>query len=1056
MEQTPEQKAQQIIDAELEAKTGILNLNNLDLKELPTTIRGMSWLKVLNLSAHQYWDVVTGGWKLAEHDIAIDPFHIQHGSADYQNRAIELPLWLDQLIKLEVINLSGGNFLLPKLKPQYPSLKYLYMNLTKGNDLNPLSELTSLKEVSFSNTEISDLSPLSGLTALQKIQFNETKVNDLSPLADITSLIEVSLASTEISDLSPLSGLTALQNTRFSNTQVNDLNPLSGLTALQGISLAYTEVTDLSSLSGLKSLTYIDFSGTQISDLDPLSVLTSLQDLQFSNTLITNLSPLRNLVALSFLAFDNTKISDLSPLKVLAQLSFAIFNDTNVCDLRPLATSKNLKYVFCQNTQVYDLSPLHGQIKKGLKLNIRNCPLFIPPIEFVEQGNESIVEYFDQVNEKASSLNEIKIILLGEGTAGKTSLVRHLQGEEFNSKEGQTHGIRIRNQKFEIANESITARIWDFGGQETMHATHQFFLSERCIYVLVLNSRQGDDRDRAEYWLKHARSYGGNSPVLVVMNKIDENPSFEVDRGFLSEKYPQIQNYHRISCFTGEGVDDFKQALLSQIEQAKSRKTPFPKAWSNVKEHFDSLDQNYINNAAYQQICQEHKLDKPLSQGVLLGFLHDLGVLINFDKLLQYSDMQILNPRWLTNGVYRVINSKRLAKNHGMLCRNELDEVINKEEQETGNTVEDHIIYPKDKLPIIIEVMQKFQLCYQLDSQRYVIPSLLAKQEPEFSFEGAIIHFEVHFDDFLPPSLFPNLMVKLHSFIEGTNNWRNGMILSKPEIFKARARVQVDREDKKLIIHCCGEEPRRLLSFIRKTIQEIVDSFAHLKYDERVAIPNDKKLLVFKDYDDLVIHEQEGEKTIFVSDLRQKISVKDILDGVEDPKMRDEQAQTPVKAFISYSRKDRDGLEALISALAPACRLGNLQLWYDKAIDAGKEWEKTIFDELKSSDIVLCLISADFINSDFCDRELNNALARHQEGKQKIIPVQWRNCNWDSLPIQKLQGLVNEPIKSLQEHLRDDAWTEAAKMLDPQIEEVRSLVIQRKNRQSYDLLNSFS
>ena len=1011
MELTPEQKAQQIIEAELEAKTGVLNLNGLGLEELPRTVQNLTWLKVLNLSTSHYWDVEASNWKNAIHNMVIDPINDQITSfgnlTNTTAKTPELPFWLAQLTKLEAINLSDSNFLLPKLKLRYSNLTFLYLDGTQVTNLSSLSESTSLKEISFSRTVISDLTPLSKLAALEKIQLNWTKVNDLSPLSNLTSL----------------------RNIYFANSKIDNLSPLSGLMSLQEIEL----------------------SETQVSDLAPISDLTSLEDINFSSTLVDNLSPISGLKQLIFVMFDNTKVTNLGPIKNLTKLEMLSFEKTQISNLSPLSDLSKLNHIWCGNSRVSDLSPLYSKLKNGLNLNTIRCPLFIPPIEFSDQGSDSIVEYFDQVNEGASSLNEIKIILLGEGTAGKTSLVRHLQSEEFNSKEGQTHGIRIRNQKFEIDNESVTARIWDFGGQETMHATHQFFLSERCIYVLVLNSRQGDDRDRAEYWLKHARSYGGNSPVLVVMNKIDENPSFEVDRGFLSEKYPQIQNYHRISCFTGEGVDDFKKALLNQIEQAKSRKTPFPKAWTEVKDHFDSLDKNYINNAAYQQICRKYKLNKPLSQSVLLSFLHDLGVLINFDKLLQYSDMQILNPRWLTNGVYRVINSKRIAKSHGILWRNELDEVINKEEQETGNTVEDPIIYPKDKLPIIIEVMQKFQLCYQLDSQRYVIPSLLAKQEPKFSFEGAIIHFEVHFDDFLPPSLFPNLMVKLHSFIEGTNNWRNGMILSKPEIFKARARVQVDREDKKLIIHCCGDEPRRLLSFIRKTVQEIVDSFAHLKYDERVAIPNDKELLVFKDYEDLVIHEQEGEETIFVSDLRQKISVKDILDGVEDPKMRDKQAQTPVKAFISYSHKDRDGLEALISALAPACRLGNLQLWYDKAIDAGKEWEKTIFDELKSSDIVLCLISADFINSDFCDRELNNALTRHKRGEQKVIPVQWRNCNWDNLPIQKLQGLVNKPIRSLPEHERDDAWTQAAKKLDPEIEEVRDFVVQRANKEDRHL-----
>ncbi len=920
MEQTPEQKAQDIIEKELEEKTGVLNLNGLGLTEVPELVREMYWLEILSLGKYRYWDAKKSGWG----------FNVDVT----QNKIKFLPEWLSRLTKVSKINLE--------------------------------------------NTQVIDLSPLSGLPGLQGVGLKETQVSDLSPLSGLSGLQRVDLCSTQVSDLSPLSGLSGLREVDFGLTQVGDLSPLSGLSGLQ----------------------HVWFNHTQVSDLSPLSDLSGLQQV--------------------------------------------VLNSTQVSDLSPLSGLPVLQHVWFRDTQVSDLSPLSEHLKKGLSIDFEGCPLFIPPVEFADQGEESVVEYFKQLDEDAAPLNEIKIILLGEGTAGKTSLVRRLQGQDFDPNESQTHGIRIRKQLFDMGDEQVTARIWDFGGQETMHATHQFFLSERCIYVLVLNSRQGDERDRAEYWLKHVRSYGGDSPVLVVLNKIDEN-AVEVDRRFLSEKYPQIQDYYRVSCRTNEGVEAFRQGLMSQVEQAKSRKTPFPRAWLQVKKHFDELNEDYINNADYRKICQQHNVDQALSQNVLLNFLHDLGVLVNFDKLLQYCDMQILNPLWLTNGVYRVVTSRRVANNHGILLHNELDEVINGEAQQADNTLEKPYIYPKDKLPVIIEVMQKFQLCYPLGNDRYVIPSLLSKEEPEFMFEGAQIHFEVHFSDFLPPSLFPHLMVKLHPYIDGNKNWRSGMFLFKPEVFNARARIQVDREDRKLIIHCCGEEPRRLLSFIRKTVEEIVRGFTQLAYEEKVAIPNEKNLPIFKDYDDLVVHEELGEETIVVSELRQRVSVSDILNGVEDPKMRDKDAQTPVKAFISYSHKDREGLEALLSALAPACRLGNLKLWYDKAIDAGAEWEETIFNELKRSDIVLCLTSADFINSDFCHRELSEALKNHQQGKQRVIPVQWRNCNWDNLPIAALQGLVGTPIRSLPEHERDDAWTQAAKELDPVIEEMRAVVMKKQH-----------
>ena len=68
---------------------------------------------------------------------------------------------------------------------------------------------------------------------------------------------------------------------------------------------------------------------------------------------------------------------------------------------------------------------------------------------------------------------------------------------------------------------------WDFGGQEIMHASHRFFMSERSLYILVLDSRTDSKK---YHWLKHIEKYGGDSPVIVVMNKIDDNPNYNIEQ----------------------------------------------------------------------------------------------------------------------------------------------------------------------------------------------------------------------------------------------------------------------------------------------------------------------------------------------------------------------------------------------------------------------------------------------------------------------------------------------------------------------------------------------
>ena len=121
-------------------------------------------------------------------------------------------------------------------------------------------------------------------------------------------------------------------------------------------------------------------------------------------------------------------------------------------------------------------------------------------------------------------LNEVKLILLGRGGVGKTSLVNRLVRDEFDPDSAKTEGIQITQWPVTVEDETVRLHVWDFGGQEIMHATHQFFLTERSFYLVVLSGREGSEDADAEYWLKLVASFGGDSPVFVVLNKIELAP----------------------------------------------------------------------------------------------------------------------------------------------------------------------------------------------------------------------------------------------------------------------------------------------------------------------------------------------------------------------------------------------------------------------------------------------------------------------------------------------------------------------------------------------------
>lgn len=143
--------------------------------------------------------------------------------------------------------------------------------------------------------------------------------------------------------------------------------------------------------------------------------------------------------------------------------------------------------------------------------------------------------------------------------------------------------------------------------------------------------------------------------------------------------------------------------------------------------------------------------------------------------------------------------------------------------------------------------------------------------------------------------------------------------------------------------------------------------------------------------------------------------------------------------FFAYARRDSDLRERLDRHLSSLKRKSYVNTWYDGKIEAGTEWEKEIEDSLSTADIILLLISADFIASDYCyDIEMRNAISRHEKREAVVIPVILRPCDWSDLPFSKIQGLPQngKPVSSSFWISEDHALSEVAKSIKSIVEDL--------------------
>lgn len=133
-------------------------------------------------------------------------------------------------------------------------------------------------------------------------------------------------------------------------------------------------------------------------------------------------------------------------------------------------------------------------------------------------------------------------------------------------------------------------------------------------------------------------------------------------------------------------------------------------------------------------------------------------------------------------------------------------------------------------------------------------------------------------------------------------------------------------------------------------------------------------------------------------------------------------------AFISYSHRDETFRQELETHLSPLRRQGLLSVWYDRRITPGDHVDDTISEHLEAADLILMLISADFVASEYCyAREMARALERHQAKKARAISIICRPCNFEGLPFARFLLLPTDGKAVSLWSDRDAAWVDVVK-----------------------------
>jgi C-terminal of Roc, COR, domain/Ras of Complex, Roc, domain of DAPkinase/Leucine rich repeat len=667
-------------------------------------------------------------------------------------------------------------------------------------------------------------------------------------LVDLPVLSTVTLSGNAIEALPDVVGnLRALTALGLRGNRLGSLpESIGGLSRLATLTLGKNRLSRLpDSLGSLAALTSLNLSGNRLTSLpESLGNLGNLQDLDLRGNRLEELpvsvGSLRRLSTLD--AWGNCLDTLPESFGSLRNLTTAALGSNVLTSLpESLGQLRRLQSLNLRSNRLQALPRSLGGLPDLREIDVSRNPLPQEVVAAASDGTQELLRFLRLVSSEGQLLCEAKLLLVGEGAVGKTTLLAALRGEPWARTRDTTHGIEIKPVTLVHQDQTITLNGWDFGGQRTYRPTHQLFFTRPAVYLVVWKPREGPELGMVQEWIRLIRHRAGAAArVHVVATHGGPTQRFaHLDEASLRNRFGEmIAGFHHVDSKTGQGIPELRAAIGATADRLPHLSRWYPGSWLRLRAMLSEGGSPYLTYDRYEAFAVAEGL-QPSSARSLAISSHALGHWVHYADDPGLRDLVVLRPDWLSRAIGFVLDDPETVLAGGLVTHRELARIWDSPERDPAHR------YARPLQQLFLRLMERFELSYRVPDSRSKEPTSLVAQlvpaaQPDLT--AAWTDFRSEADelvqvcrilergtsrDIIPEALVFRLLVLFHRYSLGRDDvrrsvhWQQGFLIQ--DRYGARALVRI--ENGRLTVRVRGAYPQRFLDHLAEEIQDYVEEF---------------------------------------------------------------------------------------------------------------------------------------------------------------------------------------------------------------------------------------